>query len=158
MGMQTDRVDRYLLLGLLFGLQWGAAVPALAQTPEEDEARIEALMGSPIAHVSAGVAAAVVPKVDDSINETPIAAAVVAPAPSENDSWLAAPQQDEGLEFSALPKLAGQRVAVIMAQDKERVGTIVTADAKQVTLKITRKGGSASYSIPREKILRVEAR
>lgn len=156
--MQTDRSGGYLLLGLLLGLQWAAAMPASAQTTEDDEARIETLMASPMAHASASAAASAVPTVDDSINETPIAAAVVAPAPSENDSWLAAPQKDAGLEFSALPKLAGQRVAVIMAQDKERVGTIVSADAKQVTLKITRKGGSASYAIPRDKILRVEAR
>ncbi len=142
-----------MLLGLLLsGL-------AAAQTPAEDEARIEDLMNTSEVLASAQASASRAPStVDDSINETPIVAAVVAPTPDANSSWLAAPQQDAGLEFSALPKLIGQRVAVVMLQGKERVGTIVSADAKQVTLRITRKGGSASYAIPREKIERVEAR
>ena len=140
------------MLGLLLGSF------AVAQTPAEDEARIEVLMNPSAVLASARAPVHAPATVDDSINETPIVAAVVAPALDANDSWLAAPQQEAGLEFSALPKLVGQRVAVIMSQGKERVGTIVAADAKQVTLRITRKGGSASYAIPREKIERVEGR
>lgn len=133
-----------------------AAAIVAAQSLDEDEARIEVLVAAPVAHEPASAPAA--PHADDSVNETPIVAAVVAPTPNENDSWLAAPQTDAGLEYSALPRLVGQRVAVVMKQGNERVGTIVSADAKQVTLRITRKGGSASYAIPREKIERVEGR
>lgn len=152
-GMPSHHAGSCLLLGTLLG---GFAI---AQTPAEDEARIEALMNPSAVLASAQAPASHAPAtVDDSINETPIVAAVVAPTLDANDSWLAAPQQDAGLEFSALPRLVGQRVAIIMSQGKERVGTIVAADAKQVTLRITRKGGSASYAIPREKIERVEGR
>jgi len=142
---------------VLLGL-WLAGVAA-AQTPEEDEARIEVLMSRSEVLASAQAPDAPAPAVvDESIDETPIVAEVVAPAPDPNAAWLALPQQDAGLEFSSLPRLVGQRVAVVMEQGKERVGTIVAADAKQVTLRVTRKGGSASYAIPREKIVRVEGR
>lgn len=137
-----------------------AAGGATAQTLEQDEARIEELMAARPDATSPGVpaASAPTPAYDDSVKETPIAAAVVAPAPTANDDWLAAPTQDEGIPFAELRYHVGQRMLITTSNEREHNGIVTSADARQVTMEIRRKGGLATYVLKKEQILRIEPR
>jgi hypothetical protein len=97
-------------------------------------------------------------KVDDSINETPIAAAVVAPAQSAQDEWLAPKQQENHMEFADLAHNIGARVSIVTSNEREHHGVVMSADAKQVTIEVRRKGGNASYVLKKEQILKIESR
>ncbi len=137
-----------------------AAGDAWAQTLEQDEARIEELMAagagaSPQQAASAGAAA---PTYDDSVKETPVVAAVVAPAPTANDEWLAASTQDDSIPFAELRYHVGQRVLITTSNEREHNGIVTSADARQVTMEIRRKGGLATYVLKKEQILRIEPR
>jgi hypothetical protein len=150
-------VWKHALCGIvLAGLAGGVA----AQTLDEDEARIEELMRAPHAAAPAAPAAvAIAPASDNSALETPVVAAVVAPAPTANDEWLAAPQQpDESLPFAELAKNIGKRVSITTSNEREHNGIITSADAKQVTLQVKRAGGNASYTLRRDQVVRVESR
>lgn len=132
------------------------AFGATAQTLDEDEARIEELMNArPAVQAPAPAAAA---KFDDSINETPIAAAVVAPPPSADDEWLAPKLQENAMEFVDLAHNIGARVSIVTTNEREHHGVVTAADAKQVTLEVRRKGGNASYVLKKEQILKIESR
>jgi hypothetical protein len=129
---------------------------AAAQTLDEDEARIEQIMHAPVAEPAPAIASTA--PVDDSVKETPVVAAVVAPAQTANDEWLAPTQHDEGMAFAELAKSIGRRVSITTTQSREHVGVITSADSKQVTLQVTRKGGSAAYTLLREQIEHIESR
>jgi hypothetical protein len=136
-----------------------AAGSARAQTLEQDEARIEELMAAGTgASAQAAPAAATSPAYDDSVKETPVVAAVVAPAPSANDEWLAAPTQDDSIPFAELRYHVGQRVLITTSNEREHNGIVTSADARQVTMEIRRKGGLATYVLKKEQILRIEPR
>jgi len=143
-------------MGALVGcaLAFGVA----AQTLDEDEARIEELMNARPSAPPAPPAPAVSAKVDDSINETPIAAAVVAPAQSADDEWLAPKEQENRMEFVDLAHSIGARVSIVTTNEREHHGVVTSADAKQVTLEVRRKGGNASYVLKKEQILKIESR
>jgi len=143
-------------MGALVGcaLVFGVA----AQTLDEDEARIEELMNARPSAQPATPAPAVSAKFDDSINETPIAAAVVAPAQSADDEWLAPKEQENRMEFVDLPHSIGARVSIVTTNEREHLGVVTSADAKQVTLEVRRKGGNASYVLKKEQILKIESR
>lgn len=149
MRMQRKHVLVALLAGVL-------ALDVVAQTLDEDEARIEELMNArPTAQPAAPAASATV---DDSINETPIAAAVVAPAQSAEDEWLAPKRQENTMEFADLVHSIGARVSIVTTNEREHHGVVTSADAKQVTLEVRRKGGNASYVLKKEQILKIESR
>jgi hypothetical protein len=137
-----------------------AAGGARAQTLEQDEARIEELMaaGTGASSQQAAPAGAATPAYDDSVKETPVVAAVVAPAPSANDEWLAAPTQDDSIPFAELRYHVGQRVLITTSNEREHNGIVTSADARQVTMEIRRKGGIATYVLKKEQILRIEPR
>jgi hypothetical protein len=134
------------------------AFGAAAQTLDEDEARIEELMNARPATQPAAPAPAASAAVDDSINETPIAAAVVAPAQSADDEWLAPKQQENAMEFADLAHSIGARVSIVTTNEREHHGVVTSADAKQVTIEVRRKGGNASYVLKKEQILKIESR
>jgi hypothetical protein len=136
------------------GLAFGAA----AQTLDQAEARIEELMNARAATQPVTPAPAASVPVDDSINETPIAAAVVAPAQSADDEWLAPKQQENAMEFADLAHSVGARVSIVTTNEREHHGVVTSADAKQVTLEVRRKGGNASYVLKKEQILKIESR
>ncbi|MBO9662155.1 hypothetical protein [Dokdonella sp.] len=146
----------------LAGLAW-VATWAGATTLEEDEARIEALIRAeragktvdpapppPVAAATLIVATAVpVP--------APVVASVVAP-PASSEEWLAAPARDAGLPFSELAQRIGQRVTIITANERVHRGVVGSADARQVTLRVKRVGGNATYTLSRSQIARIEPR
>lgn len=143
------------LFALSLACAGGAAV---AQTLEQDEARIEELMaaGPAAAAPDAGKPA---PAYDDSVKETPVVAAVVAPRPSADDEWLAAPNQDgNAIPFDELRYHIGERVAITTANEREHNGVVVSADARQVTMEIRRKGGAATYVLKKEQVLHIQSR
>ena len=151
MRMQRKHVLAALLGGVL-------ALDVFAQTLDEDEARIEELMNAPATVRSVAPAPAASATVDDSINETPIAAAVVAPAQSADDEWLAPKEQENRMEFVDLAHSIGARVSIVTTNEREHHGVVTSADAKQVTLEVRRKGGNASYVLKKEQILKIESR
>jgi len=146
--------------------QWRRAIPlvvgaalacaAVAQTLDEDEARIEELMNAQPAAPPPPVARAAA--ADDSVNETPIAAAVVAPPTSADDEWLAPKQSENRMEFADLAHSIGARVSILTSNEREHNGVVMAADAKQVTIEVRRKGGNASYVLKKEQVLRIESR
>ncbi|TCO42995.1 hypothetical protein [Dokdonella fugitiva] len=136
-----------------------AAGGACAQTLDEDEARIEQLMAArPVEPPVAAPPPAPKPAYDDSVKETPVVAAVVAPPPGANDEWLAAPAQDDSIPFDELRYHVGERVLVTTTNEREHNGIITSADAREVTMEIRRKGGLATYVLKKEQILRIEPR
>ena len=145
---------------VLFAVALACGVGSVsAQTLEQDEARIEELMAAQPAAASAPApAAAPAPAYDDSVNETPVAAAVVAPAPGANDEWLAAPAQDDSIPFGELRYHVGERVLITTTNEREHNGIVTSADARQVTMEIRRKGGLATYVLKKEQILRIQPR
>ncbi|HEU4663172.1 MAG TPA: hypothetical protein VFS55_04005 [Dokdonella sp.] len=149
--------QRWVFVLVLAGAVAGAGA-AGAQTLEQDEARIEELMAAGPAQAPAATSAPA-PAYDDSVNETPVVAAVVAPRPSANDEWLAAPSQDSNaIPFDELRYHVGERVAITTANEREHNGIVTSADARQVTVEIRRKGGVATYVLKKEQILHIESR
>lgn len=145
-----------ILVGLAFAL---AAAWASAATLEEDEARIEALILAeragaasklPLTPPVAVAAVAAAP--------APLAASVVAPTPTPNDQWLAAPAREAGLPFAELAQRVGQRVTITTANDRVHRGVVGSADARQVTLRVKRPGGNATYTLSRNQIARIDLR
>jgi hypothetical protein len=136
----------------------GAAIGgAFAQTLEQDEARIEELMAAKPAEASPA-AAAPARGYDDSVNETPVVAAVVAPAPSADDDWLAAPARNNDIPFAEMRYHVGERVVITTSNEREHNGIVTSADGRQVTMEIRRKGGIATYVLKKEQILHIESR
>lgn len=147
----------------LAGLAW-AATWAGATTLEEDEARIEALIQAE----RAGKAAAPAPPPPTSVTAAtlvvataapaPVVASVVAPPAASSEEWLAAPPRDAGLSFSELAQRIGQRVTITTANDRVHRGIVGSADARQVTLRVKRAGGIATYTLSRSQIARIDPR
>lgn len=148
----------HLMTGLALAL---FAAPAITATLEEDEARIEALIRAERAARSASrpaVTAATVtaPKVEHAA--APVAASVMAPALGPNDDWLAAPTHAHGLPLADLPHYIGRRVAITTSGDRVHRGILGSADGKQVTVRVKKPGGSATYTLTSNQIVRVDLR
>jgi hypothetical protein len=136
------------------------AAAASAATLEEDEARIEALIRAERA-ASAGKPAAPPPAVPAEAQApaaVPVVASVVAPPPTPQDEWLAAPARQAGLPFAELALNVGRRVAITTAGERVHRGVVGSADARQVTLRVKRPGGNATYTLTRNQVLRVDLR
>lgn len=136
-----------------------AAVSAGAATLEEDEARIEALIraervGSAAKRLAPPPAVAAAEQEEP----VPVVASVVAPPPTPHDEWLAAPSRAAGLPFAELANHIGQRVAITTAGERVHRGVVGSADARQVTLRVKRPGGNATYTLTRNQVLRVDLR
>lgn len=90
----------------------------------------------------------------------PVAAIVIAPTPpSSNSDWLSSEQaQNSGLSFSDLAQHVGSRVSIVTAGEHVHNGVISAADARQVTLRVKRAGGQATYALPRKQIVSIALR
>lgn len=90
----------------------------------------------------------------------PVMATVTAPkeAPPHAD-WLV-PDEDAGpgLSFQDLPGHLGRPVTVLTRGKRLHRGTLVDASGKQLTLRVRQAGGSATYTLPRSQVLRIESR
>lgn len=133
-----------------------AMVSAAPPTPQEDEARIEELMlaestappppAAPMTPAAASLSA------DRTASDSPVIAAVAPPPSSGTEDWLVTHAKDEGLAFTELGSRIGSRVAIITTNEREHRGTIVAANAREVTLSVRRSGGNASYTLRKEQI------
>lgn len=132
------------------------AVSARAATLEEDEARIEAMIRAERAGLAAKPAPP--PTMVAAQAPVPVVASVVAPPPTPHDEWLAAPPRAAGLPFAELANHVGQRVAITTAGERVHRGVVGSADARQVTLRVKRPGGNATYTLTRNQVLRVDLR
>ncbi|WP_300616309.1 hypothetical protein [Dokdonella sp.] len=150
-------------LGLALAL---SAVSATAATLEEDEARIDALIRAERAARAhgaaprgvAGTQAAGTQRDDVQAEpDVPVAAAVVAPPATPHDDWLAVPDRGAGLSFAELAGHVGERVTIVTSNDRVHRGVINSADERQVTLRVSRRGGNATYTLSRAQVLRVDA-
>ena len=136
-----------------------AGVIAAPPTPQEDEARIEELMlaestaAPPPAPAMTPAAASL--SADPVATDAPVIAAVAPPPSSDTDDWLVTHPKDEGLAFAELGKRIGSRVAITTTNQREHRGTIVAANAREVTLSVRRSGGNATYTLRKEQISRI---
>lgn len=136
--------------GLLFASR-GSAV-----TPEEDEARIEVLVK---AEREAAQPAAAPPANADAA-AVPVVAVVTANAPTArggNDDWLASAEpQGTGVAFADLAQHIGRRVSVATRGEHTHRGIVSSADARQLTLRVRRSGGNATYTLRRDQVVRID--
>ena len=132
----------------------GAAAHAAPPTPQQDEARIEELMlAESTASSPATKTAAAAPPSSDA----PVIAAVAPPPSSGNEDWLVTHAKEEGLAFADLGGRIGRRVAIVTTNQREHRGTVIAANARQVTLSVRRSGGTATYTLRREQIRRIDS-
>ena len=133
-----------------------AMAVAAPPTPQEDEARIEELMlaesTAPPPPAAPTTPAAASLSADPVATDAPVIAAVAAPPSSGTEDWLVTHPKDEGLGFAELGQHIGSRVAITTTNQREHRGTIVSANAREVTLSVRRSGGNATYTLRKEQI------
>lgn len=148
------RLTRTLALLLLFPRVAGA------DTPEEDEARIEMLIRAEKATfvaVPAAVASAV---------PSPVSAAAPAPSlasVSASKSFAApapapATPAAAGVPYASLKDHVGEKIRVVLKSGTEHFAQLESVDARQLTLAVPSFEYTAQFSVPREQIARVELR
>lgn len=139
-----------------------AAASVRAGTLDEDEARVAALMRAELAAAPLPASGATVTFALAAAPAVPVIAEVIAqpaaPPPEPADDWLAPPARDQGLPFADLPGLLGRRVTIVTAGEHVHRGIVGAANAREVTLQVRRAGGSASYVLKRQQIVRIELR
>jgi len=62
------------------------------------------------------------------------------------------------IRFEDLPRQIGSHVRVLTRGHRTHLGVVRSADAKQLTLSINQRGGSATYVLPREQVERIDPR
>lgn len=139
---------RYVVCAIGCGLLFAARVQA--GTLEEDEARLDALLAAKRAAAAAAPA--------------PVVASVTAPSPVREDAgnphadWLApAPERTSGVAFADLSQYVGARVTIVTAGERVHRGVVTAANARQVVLRVHRRGGNATYALRREQVTRIDA-
>lgn len=147
-------------MGVL-ALLLGAGVTQ-AVTPDQDEARIEALIHAEQAvKTPPAVAATGAPVLASAIAPAPVVAQAIAPSPDQltNDDWLAPPATpDSRLRFEDVAQHVGHKVAVVTVSDRVHKGVVTAADKRGLTLLVPRHGagGGATYTLRREQIARID--
>ena len=156
--MCNDRVAG----GLLAGLFWlGAhAAPPGSDHEEQVAAQIQAeLDGAPAARPGAAVTRGLA---KPAVAKSPVMVEVVAPDPPPPDavdaSGAVAPQASAGIPFADLVRLVGQRITVVTRGERVHRGVVAAADARAVTLEVRRAGGTATYTLRREQVARIDPR
>ena len=151
-----------LRVAFAVGMSW--ACTGRAGTLEQDEASMERLMQAERVAAAAktqGHAGAARHAPDGAASEpAPVAAVVFAPSPpSANADWLSSGQaQGGGLSFGDLAQHVGAHVSIVTAGEHVHNGVISAADARQVTLRVKRAGGQATYALPRNQIVSIALR
>ncbi|MEO7430861.1 MAG: hypothetical protein ABIR62_02305 [Dokdonella sp.] len=62
------------------------------------------------------------------------------------------------IRFEDLPHQIGSRVRVLTRGHRTHLGVVQSADAKQLTLSINQRGGSATYVLSRAQVERIDPR
>ena len=126
-----------------------------AQTAEEEEAHISALISAELAGQRPPAPAAGV----SGAEPAPVIAEVFAnPQQAEHD-WLAPPgPQDTGLAFAELEQYRGRRVTIVTTGERVHRGIVSSATPRAVTLSVRRAGGLATYTLQKQQIVRIELR
>lgn len=136
----------WLALALALAVPAGVARAQDAVDPPMNPAVFEDVPApdSPEGRVSSGTIAVVT-------LDTPTAAEIDAgvKAPS-------APDPASGIPFEALSRALGTRVRVLTRGQRLQRGVITAADAQHLTLRVSRRGGSASYVLSRDQVERVD--
>jgi hypothetical protein len=162
------------IAGMLLAIQ---LVPAAAGvgSPEQDEARIEALIRME-QHPEAVAAPVAAPATETTVQAAPPApvkapAPVVAPAPTAHvpavpaapaatTSALATltddPDEPGGLRFEDLKRHVGETLRITTTNGTQRTARVQSADARQVTLLVSQPGGTATYTLQRTQIIGIE--
>ncbi len=158
------QLARTLTLLLLFPLLAGA------DTPEQDEVRIEALIRAEkagLAGVSAAPAAAAAPTAAPAIQPAP----AVAPSPAPVTVAKAKPSPDPtpapaapvaaaapGVPYASLKDYIGSRVRVVLKNGTEHYAQLEAVGSQQITLSVPSFEYTAQFSVPREQIARIDLR
>jgi len=134
---------------------------AAADTPDEDEARIEVLIRAEKAGLAA-VPAAAAPTPPDAVA---VAAPAPVPAPVSTTSPVAADPAPAattpvaaGVPYASLKDHVGEKVRVVLKSGTEHFAQLESVDARQITLAVPSFEYTAQFSVPREQIARVELR
>ncbi|MEO7430860.1 MAG: hypothetical protein ABIR62_02300 [Dokdonella sp.] len=135
-----------------------AADLARATPVDEDETRIEALLQSERA-----VHAQIRAQAEAQVNAppAPVAAAAIAPPVSalSDDDWLAPTEKQDGtLTFDDLAQNIGRRITVMTDGHRVHHGSIVASNGRVLTLRVSKAGGRAIYTLKREQIVRIDRR
>ena len=124
-----------------------------AQTPEEEEAYISALISAELAG-QPPPAAAIAPDAP-----APVIAEVFADPPQAEQDWLATPDpHDPGLDFGELEHYQGRRVTIVTTGERVHRGIVSSTTPRAVTLSVRRAGGLATYTLQKQQIVRIDLR
>ncbi|MEO5626547.1 MAG: hypothetical protein ABIQ70_11120 [Dokdonella sp.] len=63
---------------------------------------------------------------------------------------------DGSIRFDDLPHQIGAHVRVVTIGQRTHRGVVRSADAKQITISVSQRGGSATYVLPREQIQSID--
>lgn len=147
-------------LPLLASLLAAGVQPVRADPPPPLPASEPAMSAAVFEDVPPPVAAAAAasPAAD---GPPPIAVVILqTPTAGEIDTGVimpAVPAAGSGIPFADLPCQIGTRVRVLTRGQHLHRGVIEAADARHVRLRVSRRGGSASYVLRREQIQRIDA-
>lgn len=141
------------LLFLVLSVDIARAAPI-----DEDETRIEALL-----HSEQAVHAQIRAQAEAQVNAppAPVAAKAIAPPVSalNDDDWLAkTARQDGQLTFDDLTQNIGRRITVTTDGHRVHRGSVVAANGRILTLRVSQAGGGAIYTLKREQIVRIDPR
>ncbi|MCK9537655.1 MAG: hypothetical protein M0Q70_00820 [Dokdonella sp.] len=94
--------------------------------------------------------------------ETRIMAEVVPPpAPTVQEAdgaGAVTTAPEDGVPFDALARLVGHRVTIVTRGARTHKGVVASANGKQVQLQVRRAGGTATYTLLRDQVMRIETR
>ncbi|MBN8726694.1 MAG: hypothetical protein J0H15_03190 [Xanthomonadales bacterium] len=155
------RIDR-LAGGLLAALFCLAA--EAGQAASGDEERVAAQMQAELAGAPTAPAGAAVTRglQDRPAAESPVMVEVVAPEPppphAADGSGAVPSAAAEGVPFADLARLVGHRVTLVTTGERVHRGVVAAASAREVTLEVRRAGGTATYTLRREQVARIDPR
>ena len=161
-------------------LAWMLLLPlsAVAAATDDDEARIEVLIQAERGDAGADsetarppttpIAPAIAPSgrvapADSAavatMQPTPAGAAGVANAgPVHSAVPSAPPAADSTLRFDDLKHHVGETIRIVTTAGKQNYAEVLSADAREVTLRVHQAGGLATYTMQRAQIARIETR
>jgi len=150
------RIDR--LAGGLFACLCSLASHA-GQVMDVDEERISVQMRAELeASPAPGAGAVSHPLRDAPPAEAPVMVEVVAPAPPSVDGSGVTRAASQGLSFADLERFVGRPVTVTTTGERVHRGKVLAASAREVQLQVRRAGGTATYTLRREQVARIDPR
>lgn len=87
----------------------------------------------------------------------PVLIEVMPPATTESSvHGIVSVPTSVGIPFADLPRYIGHRITLRTTGGRLHHGVVDAANAREITLKVRRGGGSASYRLRREQVARVD--